>query len=208
MPKVPLYNQNGSAEGEIDLPDFLFGCEDRSGLIHQVVVAQRANRRQCNSTTKNRSLVSGGTSKPWRQKGTGRARQGSIRSPQWTGGGHAFGGQRKNYRQAIPKKIGRGALRCALSDKCRRDSLRVVTGIELTEIKTKAFAEILKNLDLGKGTVVVHNGLSDEAILSARNIVGLRLVRSQDLSTLDTVEAKQLLLVKDAIENLEERLIA
>jgi large subunit ribosomal protein L4 len=208
MPKVPLYNQNGSTEGEIDLPDFLFGCEHRSGLVHQVVVAQRANLRQCNSTTKTRGMVSGGGKKPWRQKGTGRARQGSTRSPQWTGGGRAFGGQKKNYRQTIPKNIGRGALRCALSDKCRRDNLRVVTGIEIAEIKTKAFAEILRNLDLGKGTVVVHSGLSDEAVLSARNIAGLRLVRSQDLSTLDTVEARQLLLLKDAIECLEERLIA
>jgi len=208
MPKVPLYRQDGSTAGEIDLPDAVFGCEFRPGLVHQVVVAQRANRRQCNSMTKNRSSVSGGGKKPWRQKGTGRARQGSVRAVQWVGGGRAFGAQRKNYQQDVPKKMKRGALRCALSEKCREESIRVVEELQVTGIKTKVFARILESLSLGKGTVVVHNGLTTEALLSARNIEGLRLVSSQDLSTLDAVEAKQLLLVRDAVRSLEERLVA
>jgi large subunit ribosomal protein L4 len=206
MPKVPLYNQNGAADGEIELPDAVFGCDENPGLIHQVVVSQRANLRQSNAFRKNRSLVSGGGKKPWRQKGTGRARQGSIRAPHWVGGGNAFGNQHRNHKQEIPKKIRQGALRVALSSKTRAETLKVISGIELTEIKTKAFAGILQALELGKGTVLVHNGLGEKELLSARNIAGLRIVRSQDLSTLDTVEAQHLLLDKGAVENLSKRL--
>lgn len=206
MPKAPLYNQSGSQAGEIDLSDAVFGCENKPALVHQVVVSQRANQRQDNATRKNRSMVRGGGAKPWRQKGTGRARQGSTRAVQWVGGGRAFGGQWKNSKQDIPRKFRQGALCAVLSEKYRREDLKVIDAIELKEIKTKSFRDILQKLDLDQGTVLVHGGLSDQVLLSARNISGLRLVRSQDLSVLDAVESMKLLLDKAAVENLEDRL--
>ncbi|MCG3196307.1 MAG: 50S ribosomal protein L4 [Candidatus Omnitrophica bacterium] len=206
MPKAPLFRQDGSSVGEIDLPESVFGCEVRPGLIHQVVVSQRANQRQATKMTKNRSHVSGGGKKPWRQKGTGRARQGSIRAVQWVGGGRAFGNQTYNFEQDIPRKMKRGALRAALSQKCLDQAVLVVESIALPEIKTKAFAAILKNLNLGSGTLLVHQGLTEKELLSARNIEGVRLIRAADLSTLDTVEARSLLLVRDTVEALEKRL--
>jgi len=206
MPKVPLYRQDGSTSGEIDLADHVFGVEFRPHLISQVVVAQRANTRQNNRLTKSRGMVSGGGSKPWRQKGTGRARQGSTRAPHWVGGGHAFGGQTHNSHQDVPKKMKRGALKSSLSEKCRAEDLKVLDKLEVKEIKTKAVAGVLTALGLGRGVVLVHEGLNDEALLSARNIPGLRLVRSQDLSALDAAEAKQVLITKDAVASLEKRL--
>jgi len=206
MPMAPLYDQSGKTLGEIELSEAVFGCEDRPGLVHQVVVSLRANRRQGNAMTKNRSQVSGGGKKPWRQKGTGRARQGSIRASQWVGGGRAFGNQRQNHEQDIPKKMRQGALRCALSQKCRDQRLRVVEKIEIAEIKTKRVAEILGALQCGKGTVLVHDGLTEKVLLAARNIDGLSVVRARDLSALEAVEAGELLLVRDAVQNLEERL--
>ncbi len=207
MPKLPLYRQDGTAIGEIELPDAVFACDDRPGLVHQVVVAQRANLRQGTSMTKNRSHVRGGGKKPWRQKGTGRARQGSIRAPQWVGGGRAFGNQKSNFHQDLPVKMRRGALRCALSQKVKENAIKVVDEIQLEQIKTKIFASILGALDCGKGTVLVHDGLSEIASLSARNIPGLKLVRSQDFSTLDAVEARNLVLLKNTVESLSLRLI-
>jgi large subunit ribosomal protein L4 len=208
MPKTTLYSQDGSTVGEIELPESIFNVEDRPGLVHQVVVAQRANKRQATSMTKNRSLVRGGGKKPWRQKGTGRARQGSIRAPQWVGGGRAFGNQKSNFHQDLPQKMKRGSLCCALSQKLREEAIVVVDQIKLNAIKTKAFAGVLEALKATRGVVIVHNGLTEKEMLSARNIPGLRLVRSQDLSTLDTVEARRLLVLKDSIVSLEKRLAA
>lgn len=207
MPKLPLYRQDGTTIGEIELPDAVFACEDRPGLVHQVVVAQRANLRQATSMTKNRSHVRGGGKKPWRQKGTGRARQGSTRAPQWVGGGHAFGNQKSNFHQDVPVKMKRGALRCALSRKITENAIKVVDGIQLEQIKTKAFATILSALECGKGTVLVHDGLGENISLSARNIPGVRLVRSQDFSTLDAIEARKVVLLKTSVESLSLRLI-
>lgn len=206
MPTLPLYRQDGSTVGQVELPDTIFSCEDRPGLIHQVVVAQRSNKRQGTSMTKTRSMVSGGGKKPWRQKGTGRARQGSIRAPQWVGGGRPFGGQTSNFHKDVPAKMKQGALKCALSQKARENAIKVLDEVSLGEIKTKNFAGILSALELGKGTVLVHNGLSENAFLSARNIPGLKLVRAQDLSTLDTVEARNLLMIQNTIEPLSKRL--
>lgn len=206
MPKVPLYQQDGSAHGEIELADQVFGVEFRPHLVSQVVVAQRANSRQNNRMTKTRGMVSGGGSKPWRQKGTGRARQGSTRAPHWVGGGHAFGGQSHNSHQDVPRKMKRGALVSTLSEKCRTENLRVLEKLEIKEIKTKVVAGVLKALGLSRGIVFVHEGLNDEALLSARNIPGLKIVRSQDLSTLDVAEAKEVLITKDAVASLEKRL--
>jgi large subunit ribosomal protein L4 len=206
MPKAPLDKQDGSKAGEIELSDAVFGCENKPALVHQVVVSQRANLRQDNATRKNRSMVRGGGAKPWRQKGTGRARQGSIRAVQWVGGGRAFGGQWKNSKHDIPRKFRQGALCAVLSEKYRGDNLKVVETIELSDIKTKSVQAILDKLELEQGTILVHGGLSDKVLLSARNISGLRLVRSQDLSVLDAVESMKLLLDKAAVENLEDRL--
>ena len=206
MATLPVYRQDGSTVGEVDLPESVFGCEYRPGLVHQVVVAQRANKRQGTSMTKNRSVVRGGGRKPWRQKGTGRARQGSIRAPQWVGGGHAFGCQQSNFHQDVPSKMKQGALKCALSLKAKDNAIKVLDEISLGGIKTKAFAGILSALELGKGTLLVHDGLSEAAFLSARNIPGLRLVRAQDLSTLDAVEARIVLMIRNTIESLEKRL--
>lgn len=208
MPKTPLYRQDGTQNGEIDLPDTIFAVEDRPGLVHQVVVAQRANLRQATSMTKNRSAVRGGGKKPWRQKGTGRARQGSIRAPHWVGGGRAFGNQQSNFHQDVPKKMRAGALRCVLSERLRNESLRVIESLKLNEIKTKAFAAVLSALQTKGSAVIVHEGLSEKEILSVRNIPGVRLVRVEDLSTLDAFEAKHLILVKDSIATLEKRLSA
>ena len=206
MPTLPLFRQDGSTAGEVELPDSVFACEDRPGLVHQVVVAQRSNKRQGTSMTKTRSMVRGGGKKPWRQKGTGRARQGSIRAPQWVGGGRPFGGQHPNFHKDVPAKMKKGALKSALSQKARDNAIKVLDEIRLGEIKTKAFAGILSALELGKGTVLIHDGLSESAYLSARNIPGLRLVRAQDLSTLDTVEARSLLMIQNTVEPLTKRL--
>jgi large subunit ribosomal protein L4 len=206
MPTVPIYRQDGSTCGEIELSEDIFGCEFRPGLVHEVVVAQRANKRQATSMTKTRSFVRGGGKKPWRQKGTGRARQGSIRAPQWVGGGRPFGGQHPNFRQDLPKKVRKGALRAVLSQKVREDSFKVVEDIQMESIKTKNFAAILSTLNLGKGTLLVHDGLCEAAYLSARNIPGVRLIRSADLSTLDTFEAKTLVLLQASVESLTKRL--
>jgi len=206
MPNLNLHDQNGAVVGEVDLPAEVFGCEDNQGLVHQVVVGLRANRRQGTAMTKNRALVKGGGCKPWRQKGTGRARQGTIRAPQWVGGGHAFGGQRTNYKQDLPVKMNRGALRCVLSGKLRGEAIKLVDKIEIKEIKTKAFALILKNLEVGRGSLIVHNNLPDEELLSLRNIAGVRPIRAQDLSTLDAFEARTLVLVGDAVNTLQDRL--
>jgi large subunit ribosomal protein L4 len=208
MPKITLYRQDGTALPEIDLPDSIFAVEDRPGLLHQVVVAQLSNKRQATKMTKNRSHVRGGGKKPYRQKGTGRARQGSTRASQWVGGGRPFGNQVYNFHHDLPPKMRRGALRCALSRKFRSQEIMVVDEIKLPEIKTKAFASILAKLKLAQGTVVIHDGLSQAEMLSARNIEGLRLVRSQDLSALDAVQARTLLFVRDTIESLERRLAA
>ncbi len=206
MPTLPLYRQDGSTVGQVDLPDEIFNCEDRPGLIHQVVVAQRSNKRQGTSMTKTRSMVSGGGKKPWRQKGTGRARQGSIRAPHWVGGGRPFGGQVPNFHKDVPVKMKHGSLKCALSQKVRENAIKILDEVRLGEIKTKAFAGILSALDLGKGTILVHDGLSENVFLSARNIPGLRLVRAQDLSTLDAVEARNLLMIQNTVEPLNKRL--
>ena len=206
MPTLPLYRQDGSTVGQVELPDSVFACEDRPGLIHQVVVAQRSNKRQGTSMLKTRSMVRGGGKKPWRQKGTGRARQGSIRAPHWVGGGRPFGGQTSNFHKDVPLKMKHGALKCALSQKARENGIKVLDELLLPEIKTKNFALFLSALDLGKGTVLVHNGLSESAFLSARNIPGLKLVRAQDLSTLDTVEARILVMIQNTFGPLEKRL--
>ncbi|MCA9417959.1 MAG: 50S ribosomal protein L4, partial [Candidatus Omnitrophica bacterium] len=151
MPKAPLYKQDGTTSGEIDLSDGVFGVEFKPELISQVVVAQRANLRQNNRMTKTRGMVRGGGAKPWRQKGTGRARQGSIRAPHWVGGGHAFGGQKHNSHQDIPRKMNRGALKSALSEKVRNENLKVLDQLEVKEIKTKTVAAVLTSLGLGRG---------------------------------------------------------
>lgn len=206
MPKVPMYRQDGSTAGEIELADQVFGVEFRPHLVSQVVVAQRANQRQDNRMTKTRGMVSGGGAKPWRQKGTGRARQGSTRAPHWMGGGHAWGGQTHNSHQAVPPKMKRGALRSTLSEKCRNENVRVLEKLEISEIKTKTMAGVLKALGLDRGVVLVHEGLNPEALLSARNIPGLKMVRSQDLCTLTAAEAKELVITKDAVDSLVKRL--
>lgn len=166
---------------------------------------QRASMRQGTHAVKNRSQVRGGGRKPWRQKGTGRARQGSIRSPQWVGGGVVFGPTPRSYAYKLPKKVRRLAIRSALSMKAAEDQIKVIEGLAFEAPKTKAFKDILTNLNLGK-TLVVLEGDNDNAYLSARNLPNVKVIDEHNVNVLDVVNYDTILITKQALETVEEAL--
>ncbi|MBS4175710.1 50S ribosomal protein L4 [Bacillus sp. FJAT-49736] len=204
MPKVALYNQTGSQVGEIELNDSVFGIEPNQHVLFDAIVMQRASLRQGTHKVKNRSEVSGGGKKPWRQKGTGRARQGSIRSPQWRGGGTVFGPVPRSYSYKLPKKVRRLAIKSALSSKVLEANILVLESLSFDAPKTKEFAAVLKNLSVAKKALVVTDGTDANVALSARNIPGITVVDANGINVLDVVSHDQLIMTKAAVEKVEE----
>ncbi|WP_144463328.1 50S ribosomal protein L4 [Siminovitchia fortis] len=204
MPKVAVYNQEGSKVGELDLNDSIFGIEPNNHVLFEAIVMQQSSLRQGTSKVKTRSEVRGGGRKPWRQKGTGRARQGSIRSPQWRGGGTVFGPVPRSYSYKLPKKVRRLAIKSALSAKALEESILVVEALAFDAPKTKEFAKVLKNLPVGKKALVVTDVPEDNVALSARNIPGVTVIDANSINVLDVVGHETLILTKAAVEKVEE----
>ncbi|MEG9298745.1 50S ribosomal protein L4 [Mangrovibacillus sp. Mu-81] len=204
MPKVALFNQTGSKVGDIELNDSVFGIEPNKHVLFEAVLMQRASLRQGNHKVKNRSEVRGGGRKPWRQKGTGRARQGSIRSPQWRGGGVVFGPVPRSYSYKLPKKVRRLAIKSALSSKVVEENILVLEALSFDAPKTKEFANVLKGLSVNAKTLVVTDGLDENVALSARNIPGVTVVPAEGISVLDVLGHDKLVMTKSAVEKVEE----
>ncbi|MBS4210541.1 50S ribosomal protein L4 [Bacillus sp. FJAT-50079] len=204
MPKVALYNQAGSKVGEVDLNESVFGIEPNNAVLFDAIVMQQASLRQGTAKVKTRSEVRGGGRKPWRQKGTGRARQGSIRSPQWVGGGTVFGPVPRSYAYKLPKKVRRLAIKSALSAKVLEESVLVLEALSFETPKTKEFANVLANLPVGKKALIVTDALDENVALSARNIPGVTVIDANSLNVLDVVGHNTLIMTKAAVEKVEE----
>ncbi|HET6466666.1 MAG TPA: 50S ribosomal protein L4 [Nitrospiria bacterium] len=204
MPTVDVVNLNKEKIGTVDLSDQLFGAEVNRPLIHEAVVMQRAAMRQGTAATKTRGLVSGGGKKPWRQKGTGRARAGSSRSPLWRGGGTTFGPTPRDYGYAFPRKKYRAALRGILTAKLKDGAILVVERLELSEAKTKQMALVLKKLEASGRTVIVSSNTDEKLARAVRNIPSVKLLPVQGLNVYDLVCAKHLVIPQDALSRLQE----
>lgn len=204
MPKVALYNVSGAQVGEVELSEAVFGLEPHVHAIHEAVLMQQASLRQGTHKVKGRSEVRGGGRKPWKQKGTGRARQGSIRSPQWKGGGVVFGPTPRSYAYKLPKKVRRLAIKSALSSKVIDSDLIVLDTLALSSPKTKEFAVILNNLKVSSKALVVSANYDDNVALSARNIPGVKFVAADGINVLDVMVHDKLIITKDAVQKVEE----
>lgn len=204
MPKVALYNVSGAQVGEVELSDSVFGIEPNTHVLHEAVVMQQASMRQGTHKVKGRSEVRGGGRKPWKQKGTGRARQGSIRSPQWKGGGVVFGPTPRSYGYKLPKKVRRLAIKSALSSKVIDNDIIVLDQLAMAQPKTKEFAAILKNLNVDRKALVVTSSFEDNVALSARNIPGVKFLTAEGLNVLDVIVYDKLIITKDAVSKVEE----
>lgn len=204
MPKAAVYNMEGKQTGETDLNDRVFGAEINEDIMHQVVVMQLANRRKGTSSTKSRGEVRGGGRKPWRQKGTGRARAGTNRSPLWKGGAVTFGPKPRDYSYTIPKKIRHKAIKSALSSKVKEGEIKVLEELEIKQPKTKEMVKILKNLDVNGKALIILKDKDDNIIKSSRNIPGVTLIGAGFLNTYDILNHGQLVITKDALSKVEE----
>ena len=203
MAKVSVLNMEGSEVGTIELSDAVFGVEVNEHLVHQAVLSQLANNRQGTQKAKTRSEVSGGGRKPWRQKGTGHARQGSTRSPQWTGGGVVFAPTPRDYSFKMNKKEKRIALLSALSSKVAESKIVVLDEFKLDEIKTKKFVEVMNNLKV-ENALVVLEGENKNVVLSGRNIPSVKVTATNEINTYDVLKYTTLVVTKAAVEKLEE----
>jgi large subunit ribosomal protein L4 len=204
MANVSVYNMEGKEVGKIDLNDAIFGVEVNEHLVHMAVLQQLADNRQGTQKAKTRSEVSGGGRKPWRQKGTGHARQGSIRAPQWKGGGVVFAPVPRDYSFKMNKKEKRFALKSALTDKAQAGNLIVVDELKFDEIKTKKFAEVMNNLKATRKALVVLADNDKNVVLSARNLAEANTTLTNTLNVYDIVNARTLVLTKDAVAKIEE----
>ena len=204
MANVSVYNMEGKEVGKIDLSDAVFGVEVNEHLLHMAVVQQLANNRQGTQKAKTRSEVSGGGRKPWRQKGTGHARQGSTRAPQWTGGGVVFAPVPRDYSFKLNKKEKRAALKSALTDRVLANKLLVLDELKLDEIKTKKFQAVLDNLKVTSKALVVLNENDQNVVLSAKNIPTVKTGLTNTINVYDIVNAKTLVLTQDAVKTIEE----
>lgn len=205
MPRVGLYNMKGEPVGEVDLPEEVFGVDVSPSLLHQAVVAYLANQRQGTASTKTRGEVSGGGRKPWRQKGTGRARQGSIRAPHWKGGGVVFGPKPRDYRIDMPKRARRLALKGALSEKVRQGRIRVLDQLTFDRPRTRVMAEVLNNLEIGGEKALIVTADSDANVYkSARNIPGVLAMAAPDLNVYQVLNHQNLVITRDAVERVQE----
>lgn len=206
MPKVDILNQTGKKVSDLTLSDYVFGIEPHQQALYDVVNAQRAAMRQGTHDVKNRSEVSGGGRKPWRQKGTGRARQGSIRSPQWRGGGIVFGPTPRSYSVKLNQKVRQLALRSALSYQFASNQVKIVDSIAIQEPKTKLFQQLIEQLGIEGKVLVVAKSFGDNEVLAARNIPNVAFSEANHVSVYDILNCKNLVLTKDAVEVLEEAL--
>lgn len=204
MTKVNVLSQTGSSVGEIELNDAIFGIEPNQSVLFDAVIAQRASLRQGTHKVKNRSEVSGGGRKPWRQKGTGRARQGSIRSPQWRGGGTVFGPTPRSYSYKLPKKVRRLALKSALSTKVAETNFLVLDALKLDAPKTKDFVKVLSDLSIESKALFVTADLDENVALSARNIQGVTVLTAAGINVLDLVGHDKVVFTQAAVQKVEE----
>jgi len=204
MPNVAVYNKEGATVGEITLSDAVFGAEVNAGLMHEVVLMYLANQRQGTHDTKTRAEVSGGGKKPWRQKGTGRARQGSTRAPQWRHGGIVFGPHPRLHGWTMPKKARRVALRSALSSKLQAGEILVVDSFDLETPKTKEVVALLNNLKAGEKAFIVTAEPNAVVYKSARNIPGVNVNGARNLNVYEVLNASKLIITKDAVAKVEE----
>ncbi|TKI57901.1 50S ribosomal protein L4 [Brevibacillus antibioticus] len=204
MPKVALYNQSGSQVGEIDLADSVFGIEPNSAVLYDAIVMQQASQRQGTHDVKNRSEVRGGGRKPWRQKGTGRARQGSIRSPQWKGGGVVFGPTPRKYGYKLNRKVRRLALKSALSAKVQSNEILVLDALNIAAPKTKEMTVVLNNLKADRKVLIVTSEYDQNVALASRNIPGAKIVDAAGINVLDLVAHDKVIVTKEAIAKVEE----
>ena len=203
MAKVAVYNMEGKEVDSLELNDAIFGVEVNEHLVHMAVLQQLANNRQGTQKAKTRSEVRGGGRKPWRQKGTGHARQGSTRSPQWTGGGVVFAPKPRDYSFKMNKKEKRIALLSALSSKVADNKIVVLDAFNLDEVKTKKFAEVMSNLKVDKALVVIE-GENKNVVLSGRNIPTVKVSATNEINTYDVLKYETLVVTKAAVEKLEE----
>ena len=203
MANVAVYNMEGKEVGTLDLSDAVFGVEVNEHLVHMAVVQQLANKRQGTQKAKTRSEVSGGGRKPWRQKGTGHARQGSTRSPQWTGGGVVFAPVPRDYSFKLNKKEKRAALKSALTSRVQENKLIVVDELKFDEIKTKNFKQVMDNLKVNKGLVIINEN-DKNVVMSAKNMPTVNTTLTSTLNVYDVMKAGTLVLTKDAVKTIEE----
>ena len=204
MAQVQVYNQEGRKTSKLELADSVFGIEPNPEAMHLAVVSYLANQRQGTQSTLTRSEVSGGGAKPWRQKGTGRARQGSTRSPQWTHGGIALGPKPRKYKVELNKKVKRLAMKSALSSKVAGEEMMVVNKIELDGIKTKAIVEMLAKLKSAKKALIVTAEADETIYKSARNIEGVKVATVNTLCVYDILNCDSFIVLKDAAKKIEE----
>lgn len=204
MLKVKLFNQTGSEVGEIELAETIFGIEPNQAVLFEAVTMQRASLRQGTHKVKTRSEVRGGGRKPWRQKGTGRARQGSIRSPQWRGGGTVFGPTPRSYAYKLPKKVRRLAIKSALATKVVENNILVLEDLVLNAPKTKDMVAVLKGLTVEKKALIVTADANEYVELSARNIPGVTVITADGVNVLDVLHHDKLIMTKAAVEKVEE----
>lgn len=204
MPNVAVLDMQGKNVGTIDLAESVFGIEPNAAVMHQLVVSYLANQRQGTQSALTRAEVSGGGKKPWRQKGTGRARQGSTRAPQWTHGGVVFAPKPRDYSFSVNKKVRRLAMKSAFSSKAAAEDIIVVDAIKLDEFKTKVMADMLNAIGAEKKALIVLPSVDDKAIKSARNIPGVKTAQVNTLNVYDILNADKLVIVKEAVSKIEE----
>jgi large subunit ribosomal protein L4 len=206
MPVVDIVDITNNKVGETSLNDDIFGVEVNPFLIHEVVKMQLANRRSGTASTKNRSLVRGGGKKPWKQKGTGRARVGSIRSPLWKGGGTIFGPMPRDYSYLVPKKVRKNALKAALSQKLQENKLVLVDAITLDEVKSKKFVALMKTFKITNALIIDEE--NKNLSLSARNVTNFKVLKPEGLNVFDLMVHDYVVLTKPSLESIEKRLLA
>ncbi|MDT2596126.1 50S ribosomal protein L4 [Enterococcus dongliensis] len=204
MPTVALFKQDGTQNGDITLNEEIFGIEPNESVVYDAIVMQRASLRQGTHAVKNRSAVRGGGRKPWRQKGTGRARQGSIRSPQWRGGGIVFGPTPRSYSYKLPKKVRRLAIKSVLSEKVAENNLVAVDALSFDAPKTKEFKQVLSNLSIDSKVLVVLETENEVAGLAARNLSNVTVTTSNNVTVLDVVANDKILATQTALTQIEE----
>lgn len=202
---VKVYNQDGQEVGTVELKPEVFGIEPNEGVVHQYIVNYLARQRQGTALTKTRKEVSGGGKKPWKQKGTGRARAGTIRSPLWRGGGTVFGPQPRSYGSPFPKRMKKLAMQSVFSDKAASERIRVLDRVELTAPQTKAIVALIQKLDLqGKKCLVLHEGRNDNLMLSCRNLPRVKYCRAALANGYDVLNADFVVVTRDGLEKIGE----
>lgn len=206
MPVVDIVDITNNKVGETSLTEDIFGVEVNPFLIHEVVKMQLANRRSGTASTKNRSLVRGGGKKPWKQKGTGRARVGSIRSPLWKGGGTIFGPVPRDYSYLVPKKVRKNALKAALSQKLQENKLVLIDAIRLKEVKSKKFVALMKTFKITNALIIDEE--NKNLSLSARNVTNFKVLKPEGLNVFDLMVYDYVVLTKPSLESIEKRLLA